>query len=123
MGMWGGGSRAANLDTVRDALKLAPDQQSAWDKYVATLDQQRQASIKLHDGMRERMHSGTLSADEMAQWRETMRAFNAEQWQARTKARDELYAALTPEQKATADRYLRYGGPGMGPGAGPHGMM
>ena len=117
-GMFGAG--AAQLETARAALQLTPAQQAAWDRYAATVLQQADAATRARAGFHESMQSGNVTAEQMTQWRETMRAFNAESWSARIKARDELYAVLTPDQKAVADRYLRMGAAAWAGAGGGH---
>jgi Spy/CpxP family protein refolding chaperone len=99
-GMWGGGVQQARLDAAKGALNLTDAQQSAWNKYAETVKSQVEARQKLHEKM------FNAAPEERAALHDTMYSFNVESAKAIAAARDELYTALTPEQKATADRYL-----------------
>jgi hypothetical protein len=76
---------------IKDALKLQPNQADAWNAYEAKVKSTAQARAQLHQGMAERRGNPEAMAD----------------------------YRLTPEQKATFERYAM--GPGMarGPGGGP----
>ena len=90
-GFAGGNPVAASegrLASLKAELKITASQEAAWDAFVAT--------------SRER-------AKEKQARREAMFASAA--------ALKDLYAVLTPEQKATADALLAHG-PGAGPGRG-----
>jgi Spy/CpxP family protein refolding chaperone len=99
-GMWGGGVQQARLDALKGALNLTDAQQPAWNKYVETVKSQVEARQKLHAQM------FNAAPEERAAMHDTMYSFNVESAKAIAAARDELYAALTPEQKTTAERYL-----------------
>jgi hypothetical protein len=101
-----GSDAASRLDAVKAALNLAPNQDAAWQKYADTMKTQVEARDKLRDGMRATMQSGDTTAEQRNAWREAMHAFNTQAATDRAKAREALYAALTPEQRTVADRYL-----------------
>lgn len=95
------------LGTLKTELKITAAQEGAWKQYEDTVRRQAAEREKFHAQMAERMKAGTRPD---AKERDAMRAqFDAER-DARTKARDTLYAALTPEQKTLADQKLRHGG-------------
>ena len=110
-----GGAMAANMGARMDAnmvelkseLKITAAQEPAWQAFSAKAAQQTQAM----QGMRGKMHQTSGSApDQMAQHAEFMkqRTGNLEAMSAALK---ELYAVLTPEQKAAADqRFGHLGG-------------
>lgn len=109
------------LATVKGELKITAAQEGAWKQYEDTVRRQAAEREKLHAQMAERMKAGTRPD---AKERETLRTQMEAERDARTKARDALYAALTPEQKTVADQKLRHGGrDGRGgrDGHGPHG--
>jgi Spy/CpxP family protein refolding chaperone len=113
MGMGGMGSMrvpeaaAQRLATMKDALKLRPDQAAAWDAFEAKARSNVETRSKMREGMAERRGN----ADAMAEYRVTMMKFNAQAAEEMLAARKALAAVLTPEQKATFDTF----GPGMGP--------
>lgn len=99
-GMWGGGMQQGRLDALKSALNLTDTQAPAWNKYAETVQSQVEARQKLHTQM------FNAAPEDRAAAHETMYKFNVESAKAIAGARDELYAVLTPEQKATADRYI-----------------
>ena len=109
-GMWGG-VQQGRLDALKSELELTDAQSPAWDKYAEIVNSQAEARQKLH----EKMFSAT--PEERATLHDTMYSFNVESAKQVGAARDELYAALTPEQKTVADRYLR--APRFASGGGP----
>lgn len=97
------------LGTLKTELKITAAQEGAWKQYEDTVRRQAAEREKFHAQMAERMKAGTRPD---AKERDAMRAqFDAGR-DARTKARDALYAALTPEQKTLADQKMRHGGRG-----------
>lgn len=102
-GMWGGGMQQGRLEALKAALDLTDAQAPAWNMYAETVQSQVEARQKLHARM------SNAAPEERAALHETMYSFNVESAKAIAAARDALYAVLTPEQKATADRYA--GGP------------
>jgi hypothetical protein len=99
---------------IKDALKLQPNQADAWNAYEAKVKSTAQARAQLHQGMAERRGN----PEAMADYRVTMMKHNAQAAEEVNGLRKALVATLTPEQKATFERYAM--GPGMarGPGAG-----
>lgn len=111
-----------HLSRLKADLKISAAQEGAWKQFEDTVRSQSAAREKLHAEMAERRKAGTPPD---AQQRETMRQQFEASRAARDKARDTLYAALTPEQKTLADQRLHHGrheGHGMRHGHhGPHG--
>jgi hypothetical protein len=100
---------------IKDALKLQPNQAEAWNAYEAKVKAEAQVRAQLHQGMAERRGN----PEAMADYRVTMLKHRAQAAEELNGLRKALVAALTPEQKATFERYAM--GPGMarGPGGGP----
>lgn len=93
MGMPG---NAANLDTLKDALKLTAEQQPAWEKYAEVVRRRSEA----RDKMRSAMHNGTVEHGAM---HETMAAFQREAAKEIGQAREQLSAVLNAEQRQVLD--------------------
>ena len=107
----------ARLTYLKNELKITSAQESAWNTYAAAMKQQGQSMQTMRNQMFAAAQSSgperfTQRADLMKQ-----RAANAETMAGAFK---ELYAALTPEQKALADQHFgsaRFAQTGMrGPG-------
>ncbi len=109
----GGGVSASRLDSLRDELELTATQQSVFDKYAALVATQAEARKRMHEGM----HSGTADHHAM---HATMQAFNRQAATELTAARKELNDALSPEQRAIADRTLSDAPMAMRGGRGHH---
>jgi hypothetical protein len=116
------------LAPLKDALKLQPNQQGAWNAYEARIAANAQARAKLRESM-----PAPADRDAMADFRVSMMKFHAQAAEDTNVARKALVATLTPEQKATFDSYRpgpmagrgdgygpghRHGGPGQGPRGG-----
>ncbi|MEK8053447.1 Spy/CpxP family protein refolding chaperone [Ideonella sp. DXS22W] len=109
------------LTSLKGELKISAAQEGAWKQYEDTVRAQAAAHEKLHAQMAERRQAGTRPDDKE---RDAMRQQFETERSARQKARDALYATLTPEQKTLADQKLRHGmraGDGRGMGHGHHG--
>lgn len=112
----------AHLSALKAELKITPTQEPAWQAFIGQAKQQAQG----HQAMRATMQGGTGSApDRMAQHTEMMKQRVAGM-EKMNSALKELYATLTPEQKATADKRFGHmdgsmGGP-MGSRMGGHAM-
>jgi Spy/CpxP family protein refolding chaperone len=110
-----GGGMAANMDAhmsanmgeLKSELKITAAQEPAWQAFSAKAAQQAQAM----QGMRGKMPVASGSApDQMAQHAEFMKQRTGNM-EAMSAALKDLYAVLTPEQKATADqRFGHLGG-------------
>lgn len=90
---------ATRLAEFKSALKITAAQEPAWQKFEAATRQQAEARQAMHSAMQAQLQEGKAAPDMTAQ-RETMLKLHTERQAART----ELYAVLTPEQKALADR-------------------
>lgn len=106
----------ARLAAFKAELRIGSDQESAWQAFAAKLKEQA-------EGLRARWTKGYAPAqtapERLAQRAEIARE-RAAAAQAFTRTVKELYAALTPEQRAIADRRLAFG-PMAGGAFGPHG--
>jgi LTXXQ motif family protein len=87
------------LDALKTELKLTVAQQPVFDKYLALVKTQAEARQRMHEGM----HSGKVDHHAM---HDTMQAFNRQAATELAATRKELNDALTPEQRAIADRHL-----------------
>lgn len=100
----------SHLATVKAALKITPEQEAAWQTFATKAKQQAETM----QALRSKMFETTGPAlDRMSQRTETMkqRIGNMETMSAALK---DLYAVLTPEQKAVADQQFgMMGGRGM----------
>ena len=90
---------ATRLAEFKATLKITAAQEPAWSKFEATMRQQAEARQAMRTTMQAQMKDGKAPADMSAQ-RDAMQKLRAE----RDAARTELFAVLTPEQKALADR-------------------
>lgn len=117
MGMRGGqghdsaASVATRLAAGKAAVKITADQEAAWGKYAGVMTQLAQA----HDAMRTQVQAqrqaqvrdGKVpSAEEVAKQRDAMIKLRTEHQAQRAVAVRDLYAVLTPEQRAIAEDYL-----------------
>jgi Spy/CpxP family protein refolding chaperone len=96
-------SRTAELKTQ---LKITPAQETAWKAFEAVVQQQATAMQALRSQMHAQMPNGQAGAGgtDFAALREAMiRQHDAGQ-AAHSAALKDLYAVLTPEQRAIADR-------------------
>ncbi len=111
-GMYGGMS-ASDIAAVtanrtaefKSELKITPAQESAWKAYEAAVQQQAGAMQTMHTQMQALWQSrtGPGSTDSAAQ-RDAMIKLHDTAWAGYDTAVKDLYAVLTPEQKAIADR-------------------
>jgi len=122
MGGWMSASEASSivgsrLAGVKSELKITSDQEGAWSAFAKQMQQQVESMQALREQMQEKMHGATPGTPaEFAALRDAMfklRQANAEE---HAKVVKDLYAALTPEQRAIADRALY--GPAFGGGYG-----
>jgi len=120
-GMHDPSAGAGRLAALKTELKISAAQEPAWQNFEATVNQQTQARQAMRDGMHASMQDPKAAAtmDHAAQ-REAMSKLQAAQQSERDAARQALFAALSPEQKALAEQRLA-GQHGMGMGKG-HGM-
>jgi len=112
MGGMGGGGRMGGggmmnpagaefrLDGVKSALKVTAEQESAWNAYAGAVKMRAETRVKFHEQM------AATDPAARAELQGKHFAANAEAAKQIGAARDGLYAVLTPEQKATADRMI-----------------
>lgn len=116
MGMRGGPNpefAQARLDQLKAALNLQPNQLDAWNAFEARAKAQIEQAAKMREAMRNFQGDSQALADQRVAWMK-QRAQAAEELNA---LRKNLYATLTPEQKATFDQFRP--GPGGMAGYGP----
>jgi hypothetical protein len=108
----------ARLATLKDALKLQPNQLDAWSAYEAKVKSEAQARAQMRQAMLEQR----ADAQAMADQRVAMMKHNAQAAEEINGLRKALVATLSAEQKATFEQYAmgpRFArGPGAGPGPG-----
>ena len=95
----------ARLSFLKNELKITSDQQAAWDAYAAQAKTQAATMQAFHA----QPPSTAQTATERIEQRAERAKLRAEQMKAMSAAVKDLYAALTPEQKAVADQH--FGGP------------
>ena len=98
----------ARLGFLKNELKITSDQESAWEAYATQTKTQVETMVAFHA----QGPSTAESAAERIEQHASRMKLHAEQMQATSAAVKELFAVLTPEQKATADRY--FGGTRLG---------
>lgn len=104
------------MGELKIELKITAAQESAWQAFTAKAKQQAQSM----QSMRTKMQESSASApDRMAQRTEFMKT-RVSSMEAMSASLKELYAVLTPEQKAAADKNLGMMG-GHRMGFGPRG--
>jgi Spy/CpxP family protein refolding chaperone len=94
------GGPEARLDALKSELKLTAAQEPAWQAFESAVQAQKDAHRGKHD-----MHDMAEGADPMQARIEHMEQRLAGM-KAVAQARADLYAVLTPEQKAVADRLM-----------------
>ena len=119
---FGMGYRAApgvaedRLAGLKAELRITAQQEPAWQAFVKSEKQREESRAAWFAKMREARAADSLP-EALAQRDEAFKERQAES-QARTAALKELYAALSPEQKAVADQRLGGFTPGYGAGYG-----
>jgi hypothetical protein len=104
----------ARLQFLKNELKITADQDAAWEGYATQVKTQAATMATFHA----QGPSTVESAAERIEQHAARMKLRADQAQAMSTAVKELFAVLTPEQKAVADRY--FGGTRIGQ-AGPRG--
>jgi Spy/CpxP family protein refolding chaperone len=100
-GFGGTGMVDTKLDAIKSDLKLTDDQTKAWEAFEKSVRNQVQS---MHEG-RTAMRSGGQNPDaHIAFMEQRLVGMKAVQ-----KARTDLYAVLTPDQKSVIDRYGFHG--------------
>lgn len=99
---------------LQKRLKITPEQQPQWDAFTAVMRQNAAHMDALQRDRADKITTMTASED-MRSYAEVARA-HADDVQRLVPTFDALYAAMTPDQKATADRtfheFQGRGGPG-----------
>lgn len=109
------------LGETKAALKITAEQDAAWAAYAAVVTRQADSRANMHTQMQGKMHDPKATVPDRAAWQETMAKFRLEMQTGRAAALKDLYAVLTPEQKALADQNLPgVRGPGMVGAMGGH---
>jgi Spy/CpxP family protein refolding chaperone len=104
------------MNQVKAALDIKPEQQAAWDAFVTKAKERASTSL----AMRNAMHTATpQTAEEHLALRANFARQRAANMEGMSAALKDLYAVLTPNQKAIADQQLARGGMGRGAGQGP----
>ncbi len=99
------------LSGLKSELKITAAQESAWRAFADQAKQQAEAMQKL---MSSTQGSAQATAPERMEQRNQMMKQRQEQMEKGTAAFKDLYAVLTPEQKALADQHFgMMGGRGM----------
>jgi len=105
---WGNPAAAAEsrLSLLKSELKIAPAQEAAWKTFA---DQSRQQAEAMQALMTTVQGSAQASAPERLDLRNQIMKKRQEQMEKGTSAFKDLYAVLSPEQKALADQHVGFG--------------
>jgi Spy/CpxP family protein refolding chaperone len=110
MGPQGFGNPSAMADArnayLKSELKITPAQESAWKVFA---DQTKQQVETMQALMSNVQGSAQATAPERLELRNQIMKKRQEQMEKGTAAFKELYAVLTPEQKALADQRVGFG--------------
>jgi Spy/CpxP family protein refolding chaperone len=113
--------RAERQAKLRDALKLTPAQQPAWDAFVASMTPAHKADRAARP---DRAQLATLSAPQRLQMRIERQKQRTARMEARLSALNSFYSVLTPEQRKVFDEQAKQRRGGRHHrGHGGHGMM
>jgi Spy/CpxP family protein refolding chaperone len=116
-GMMGGGGYGYNVEdrlaAQKSALKITPEQESAWSAYADVAKKQFDVMLAQREAM---WKSAPSSSADRFELHSKFMAQRAQQHEALSTAYKSLYAVLTPEQRALADQRGGFGP--RGPGAG-----
>ncbi|MBL0085837.1 MAG: Spy/CpxP family protein refolding chaperone [Ideonella sp.] len=108
-----GATAASHLSELKAQLKITAAQEPAWQKFDAFVRQQAETSQAMRTTMQAQMQAQRndpkAAPIDYAAQREAMGKLRDTHLAARDAARKELYAVLTPEQKAIADQHMRPG--------------
>ena len=115
-GMWSNPAAAVegHLAALKVELKITPDQESAWKTFTDKARQQADTMIARRVQMFSQAPAVTQSAPERLAQRTEFAKQALASMEAMTAAVKDIYAVLTPEQKALADRLLAHGPMGGG---------
>lgn len=99
---------AARLSDLKAELKIGAAQDGAWQAYTAVVQQQAEQRQALRTQMQAQMQDPqAVTPAERAAHREAMLQQRETHFATLDAALKDLYAVLTPEQKAVADQRLR----------------
>jgi periplasmic protein CpxP/Spy len=104
-----------HLAALKVELKITPDQDAAWQAFTAKAKQQADTMRARREQMFAQRAGTTQSAPERLAQRTEFAKQGLVNMESMTAAVKDLYAALTPEQKAIADQRLAMGPMGPGP--------
>lgn len=114
-------AHAEHQAKLRDALKLTPAQQPAWDAFAASMTPAKKGERAAHP---DRAAWAGLSAPQRLQKRIDMQKERTARLEARLSALNSFYTVLTPEQRKVFDEQSKQGRGGRhhrGHGHGMHG--
>ena len=124
-GRWSNPAAAVegHLAALKVELKITPAQDTAWQAFTAKARQQAETMPAQRAQMFAQMHATDRPAPDRLAQRTEFAKQRIASMETMTAAVKDLYAVLTPEQKALADRQLAHGpmgggGRGMGGGRG-----
>jgi len=113
-GMMGGSYNVEDrLAAQKSALKITPEQERAWSAYADVAKKQSDAMRAQHDEM---WKSAPSSSAERYDLQSKFMQERTKQHEALSAAYKDLYAVLTPEQRAVFDQRPGFGSPMHGPG-------
>ncbi len=105
-GMMGGDADyvAARLERFKSYLGITAAQDGAWQAFVGKSKQQAETMRASHEAMFAAMQDPKMTAPERAALRSTMMKQRVTEMDSMAGALKDLYAALTPEQRALVDQ-------------------
>ncbi|OON59862.1 hypothetical protein B0920_21530 [Massilia sp. KIM] len=109
--------RAERQAKLRDALKLTPAQQPAWDAFVASMTPPDNGERAARG---DRAQWASMTAPQRMQMRIERQKQRTARMEARLSALNSFYSVLTPEQRKVFDEQAKQGN---GRHRGHHGMM
>jgi len=101
-----------HLTYLKERLSITPEQETQWQAYADSVKQQAQTMTSMHAAMQSTPGTSTERMDQHIAFMK----LRISSMEAVDGAAKQLYAALTPEQKAVFDQAGP--GAGMGPGRG-----
>lgn len=110
-GMWSNPAAAieSHLAALKVELKITPDQDSAWQAFTTKARQQSETMLARRAQMFAQASGAPVSAPERLAQRTEFAKQGVASMESMSTAVKDLYAALTPEQKTTADQLLARG--------------
>lgn len=95
----------ARIRSMHDQLKITSQQEPQWNALAQTMRDNAAQSEQAFDDRRQKM--ATINADDAMKSYAQLAQMHADHMQKLAASFSALYAVLTPEQKATADRLFR----------------